>query len=250
MTHGPAGYRRPGSGVPGFGTRGNGWSRYGSPSSGPGSHGAGWGTYGSRPADTGPQPSQRGARVKAAAVVMLSWVALLWLLEYVDIATGHALDTYGITPRKIGELRDIVPAAFIHFGFEHLIANTVPLLILGFLAALAGIRRFLGVVMVIILASGLGVWLVAPPHSLTAGASGVVFGLFGYLLARGFVDRRPLWILLGVIVAVFYGSIVWGALPTASGVSWQGHLFGLLGGVAAAFLFREHRREHPADLTR
>jgi membrane associated rhomboid family serine protease len=254
MTHGLSGYEPSGSRVPGSGTRGDGSAWYGSPPSprsSPYSYGPGWGSYGPRPAGADPQPPRRrGARAKAAAVVMLAWVALLWVLEYVDTATGHALDTYGITPRRIGELRDIVPAAFIHFGFGHLIANTVPLLVLGFLAALAGVQRFLGVVMVIILVSGLGVWLVAPPHSLTAGASGVIFGLFGYLLARGFVDRRPAWILLGLIVAVLYGSILWGALPTASGISWQGHLFGLLGGVAAAFLFREHRREHPAGLTR
>jgi membrane associated rhomboid family serine protease len=170
---------------------------------------------------------------------MLAWVALLWLIEALDVLTGHALDTFGITPRETGELRDIVPAAFIHFGFDHVAANSVPLAVLGFLAALRGTRRFLGVTLVIILTSGLGVWLVAPDHTNTAGASGVVFGLFGYLLVRGFVDRRLLDIGVGLVIAVIYGSILWGALPTAQGVSWQGHLFGLLGGVAAAFLFRE-----------
>ncbi|MET8678136.1 rhomboid family intramembrane serine protease [Streptomyces sp. NPDC004647] len=175
---------------------------------------------------------------------------MLWLLEFVDVASGGALDTYGITPREPGELRDIVPAAFLHFGFGHLAANTMPLLVLGFLAALGGIRRFAGVVAVIILASGIGVWLVAPAQSVTAGASGVVFGLFGYLLVRAFVDRRLLYTTVGVLVAVFYGSILWGALPTAAGVSWQGHLFGLLGGVAAAFLFRDARERRTADIER
>jgi membrane associated rhomboid family serine protease len=85
------------------------------------------------------------------------------------------------------------------------------------------------------------VWLVAPAHTNTAGASGVVFGLFGYLLVRGFVDRRLLDIGVGLGIAVVYGSILWGVLPTAQGVSWQGHLFGLVGGVASAFLFRDVR---------
>ncbi len=182
-----------------------------------------------------------GDRVKAAAGLMLAWVGVLWLVEALDVLSGHALDTFGIVPRQLGELRDIVPAAFIHFGFDHVAANSVPLFVLGFLAALRDLGRFLGVVLVIVVTSGLGVWLVAPAHTNTAGASGVVFGLFGYLLVRGFVDRRLLDIGVGLGIAVVYGSILWGVLPTAQGVSWQGHLFGLVGGVASAFLFRDVR---------
>ncbi|MFD0308615.1 rhomboid family intramembrane serine protease [Streptomyces sp. NPDC127119] len=188
-----------------------------------------------------PAPQSRGERARSAAVLTGGWVALLWVLEGIDAVSGHALDTFGITPREFGELRDIVPAAFLHFGFDHLAANSVPLLVLGFLTALSGTRRFLAVVTVTILVSGLGVWLTAPAHSLTAGASGVVFGLFGYLLVRGFVDRRIGDVVVGLLVGAVYGSILWGVLPTATGVSWQGHLFGLLGGVAAAFAFRRPR---------
>ncbi|MFI6939127.1 rhomboid family intramembrane serine protease [Streptomyces sp. NPDC050418] len=169
---------------------------------------------------------------------MAAWLGLLWLLEAVDVASGHALDTYGIAPREPGELRDVIPAAFLHYGWDHLIANSMPLLVLGFLAALSGLRRFFSVVALITVASGLGVWLTAPAHSVTAGASGVVFGLFGYLLIRGFVDRRAVDVVIGLLVGVVYGSILWGVLPTTEGISWQGHLFGLLGGVLAAFVFR------------
>ncbi|MFH8403205.1 rhomboid family intramembrane serine protease [Streptomyces sp. NPDC018019] len=179
-------------------------------------------------------------RAKPAAALMLGWVALLWGLEIADAASGNALDTFGIQPREPGELADVLPAAFVHFGFDHLAANTLPLLLLGFLAALrSGLGRFAGVVLLIALTSGLGVWLTAPAGSNTAGASGVVFGLFGYLLIRGFIDRKPLDIALGVLVAVVYGSLLWGALPTNSGISWQAHLFGLVGGVLAAFVFRQ-----------
>ncbi|MEV4039119.1 rhomboid family intramembrane serine protease [Streptomyces umbrinus] len=188
-----------------------------------------------------PAPASRGERVKNAALLVGGWVALLWVLEAIDVASGHALDTFGITPREFGELRDIVPAAFVHFGWDHLAANSVPLLLLGFLAALSGIRRFLAVVTVTILVSGLGVWLTASDHSITAGASGVVFGLFGYLLVRGFVDRRIGDVVIGLVVGAVYGSILWGVLPTTAGVSWQGHLFGLIGGVASAFVFRRPR---------
>jgi membrane associated rhomboid family serine protease len=182
------------------------------------------------------------ARAVTAGVVMLAWIALLWLLEVVDTATGHALDTYGVSPREPAELADIVPSAFLHSGWEHVASNSVPLLVLGFIAALRGIRRFAAVVLVVIVTAGLGVWLTAPPHTVTLGASGVVFGLFGYLLVRGFVDRRPLDIVVGVVIAAVYGSLLWGVLPTDSGISWQGHLFGLTGGVAAAFVLRRPRR--------
>ncbi|MFF4506261.1 rhomboid family intramembrane serine protease [Streptomyces sp. NPDC001401] len=181
----------------------------------------------------------RGDRAKAAAKLMVGWVALLWLLEVVDVVSGHALDSLGIVPRRASELVDIVPAAFIHFGFAHVAANSVPLLVMGFLAALGGIRRFAAVCAVIVLADGLGVWLVSPAHSNTAGASGLIFGLFGFLLVSGFVERRPLGVLVGLLIgAVWGGSILLGLAPTQTGVSWQAHLFGLASGVAAAFLFR------------
>ncbi|MFC9117146.1 MULTISPECIES: rhomboid family intramembrane serine protease [Streptomyces] len=181
----------------------------------------------------------RGDRVRAAAVIAAGWVALLWLLEVADVLSGHALDGFGIVPRTPSELVDVVPAAFVHFGFSHVAANSVPLLVLGFLAALGGIRRFLAVCALIVLADGLGVWLVSPAGSNTAGASGVIFGLFGFLLVSGFVERRPLGILAGVLVAaVWGGSILAGLAPTQSGISWQGHLIGLAAGIAAAFLLR------------
>ncbi|MFB7914778.1 rhomboid family intramembrane serine protease [Streptomyces sp. NPDC056061] len=178
-------------------------------------------------------------RAGAAAKLMLGWVALLWIIEAVDTATGHALDAYGIEPRRAGELLDIVPASFIHFGFGHVASNSVPLLVFGFLAALRGIRRFLAVAALIVVVDGLGVWLVSPAHSNTAGASGLVFGLFGYLLVRGFVDRRPLDIGIGLVIGAIWGSsILFGISPANTSVSWQGHLFGLLAGVVAAFVFR------------
>lgn len=189
----------------------------------------------------------RRDRVKVAAQLMVGWVALLWLLEVVDVVSGHALDDFGIVPRMPSELVDILPAAFLHFGFAHVAANSVPLLVLGFLAALGGIRRFAAVCALIVVADGLGVWLISPAHTNTAGASGLIFGLFGFLLVSGFVERRPLGVLAGVLVAaVWGGSILAGLAPTQSGVSWQGHLIGLAAGATAAFLFR--RRPAPREL--
>ncbi|MFG2790591.1 rhomboid family intramembrane serine protease [Streptomyces sp. NPDC048419] len=181
----------------------------------------------------------RSDRAKAAAKLMVGWVALLWLLEVVDVLSGHALDGLGITPREPSELIDVVPAAFIHFGFAHVAANSVPLLVMGFLAALGGLRRFATLCLAIIVADGLGVWLIAPAHTNTAGASGLIFGLFSFLLVNGFVERRPLGVLVGLLVgAVWGGSILLGMSPLQTGVSWQAHLIGLAAGVTAAFWFR------------
>lgn len=178
-------------------------------------------------------------RAKAAAKLMLGWVALLWALEVVDHATGHALDAYGIVARDPDSLPGVLTGSFLHFGFDHVAANTVPLLVLGFLTALSGIRRFLAVCGLIMLADGIGTWLISPPHTMTLGASGVVFGLFGYLLIRGFVERRVLGVAVAVGIAAVWGStILTGILPTDAAISWQGHLCGLLGGVATALLLR------------
>lgn len=185
----------------------------------------------------------RSERARAAAKLILAFVALLWVLEVVDVATGHALDSYGVVAREPGELVDIVPSAFMHFGFAHVAANSIPLLVFGFLAALADVRRFLAVSLMIILVAGLGVWLFSPSGSNTAGASGLVFGLFGYLVVRGFVDRRLLDVCVGLLIGAVWGSsILLGLSPADTGVSWQGHLFGLLAGVGAAFVFRGRAR--------
>ncbi|MFG2341750.1 rhomboid family intramembrane serine protease [Streptomyces yangpuensis] len=189
-------------------------------------------------------------RTKAAAKLMLGWVALLWVLEAVDHATGHALDQYGIVARDPDSLPGVVTSAFLHFGFDHVASNSVPLLVLGFLVALSGIRRFLAVSGLILLADGLGTWLISPSGTMTLGASGIVFGLFGYLLVRGFVERKALGIAVAVGVAAVWGTTVLsGILPTDSGVSWQGHLCGLVAGVVTALYFRRPARPRPGALT-
>lgn len=205
-------------------------------------------------ANGGGRAGTRRQRVWASALLMVAWLLVMWVLALNDgdnpTCLVNAPDQplvcdLGVTPREAGELLDIYPAAFMHFGYDHLMANSVPLLIFGFLAALRGIPRFLAVCFVIITVSGLGVWLLSDSGSITAGASGVVFGLFGYLLFRGFVDRDAIDITVGITVFLLYGSILWGALPSETGVSWQGHLFGLVGGVLAAFWLRrtpERRR--------
>jgi membrane associated rhomboid family serine protease len=178
----------------------------------------------------------------AAAIILLA--GAMWAEEILDYVMSLQLDRYGIVGHDPRGLPGILLAPFLHAGFGHLMANTVPLLILGFVAAVRGVGRFLAATLVIALVSGLGVWLLTPPDVVTIGASGLVFGYFGYVTTRGLFDRHPLDIVLGVIVAAAYYSILWGVLPSGPGISWQGHLCGLAGGVLAAWLLR--RRRAPA----
>lgn len=161
-------------------------------------------------------------------------LALMWLVEVVNAADGQRLDGEGIVPRHLHGLIGVVCAPFLHAGFGHLLANTVPFAVLGTMIALGGAARVLAVTAIVALVAGLGTWLTAPGGSITLGASGVVFGYATYLVARGLFSRRPLELAVGVLVAVLFGgALLWGLVPHA-GISWQDHVFGALGGVAAA----------------
>ncbi|TNM44177.1 rhomboid family intramembrane serine protease [Nocardioides albidus] len=174
-----------------------------------------------------------------AAIGVAVFVALLWAIEVVDVAASHRLDGWGIRPRSGDGLLGILAAPLLHGGWGHLAANTVPALVLGFLTLATGIGRGLAATAIIWLAGGLAVWLVAGGHSVHLGASGLIFGWLTYLAVQGFVDRKPVEIVVGLGVLVVYGGVLWGVLPGTPGVSWQGHLFGALAGVAAAFAVRE-----------
>lgn len=185
------------------------------------------------------------SRVLRALAGVAVLIGVLWFLEILDLAVPGTLDYYGITPRRLSELDDIFFAPFLHAGFVHLMANTVPLAVLGFLTALRGIGRLATVSLIVVVVGGAGVWLISPPNSITLGASILVFGYFGYLVSRGFIDRRPADIVVAVIVVLLYWTMIFGILPSQSGVSWQGHLFGFVGGILAAWLLR---RDGPATV--
>jgi membrane associated rhomboid family serine protease len=176
-----------------------------------------------------------------SAVVVILLLSVLWAIEIIDYLTPTQLDQYGIRAWETDSLPGILFAPFLHAGFDHLMANSLPLLVLGFLAAIRGIGKFLAASFIIIMVSGIGVWLTSPPFYVTVGASGLVFGYFGYVVARGLFDRRAFDIVVGLFVAVAYYSLIWGVFPNQPGVSWQGHLFGLIGGVLAAWALRRKR---------
>jgi membrane associated rhomboid family serine protease len=177
-----------------------------------------------------------------AAVVSASFVVLLYAIEVVDVVVDNRLDGLGVEPRSADGLWGVLFAPVLHGGWTHLEANTVPVLLLGFLVLLSGIGRGLVVTAVIWVVGGLGVWLFAGSGSIHLGASVLIFGWLVHLMLRGIWTRRVGQILLGVAVFLLYGSLLLGVLPGQPGVSWQGHLFGAIGGGLAAWWVRPDDR--------
>jgi membrane associated rhomboid family serine protease len=179
------------------------------------------------------------SRMLGAAIITVLLLGACWAVEVFNYADEGSLNRrFGIQSHDTHGLWHIFTAPFLHANLDHIMANSVPLAIFGFLAALKGAARFVTVSVIIIVASGLGVWFLSAPGVVTVGASGLIFGYFGYLLARGFVERRVLDIVLSVVIALLYGTMIFGALPGQPGISWQAHLFGLIGGVLAARITR------------
>lgn len=182
---------------------------------------------------------------RSGLLVVVWMVALMWVTEVVDLLPVD-LDMLGIEPRSAEGLTGIPLAPFLHVGFGHLIANTVPFVVLGAVIALSGLRRLLEVTLIVVLVGGLGTWLVAQPGTVHLGASEEVFGYTAYLVARGLFDRRLHYLAIGLVVAMTYGtSLLIGLVPTP-GISWEGHLFGALGGLVAAWTLARRSAEPAA----
>jgi len=182
-----------------------------------------------------PQRPPREPRVAVAALVIVAFVALLYGVELVDSLVGHRLDGFGVRPRQEDGLDGIAFAPLLHLGWAHLLANTLPLLVFGFLILLAGVTRWLAVTAVVWVVGGVGTWLTGQPDSVHIGASVLAFGWLVYLLLRGVFSRRVGQVLLGLVLLLVYGGLLLGVLPGQPGVSWQGHLFGAVGGGLAAW---------------
>ncbi|MGW5146725.1 rhomboid family intramembrane serine protease [Rhodococcus koreensis] len=178
-----------------------------------------------------------------SAIVVGAFTMLLYVIEIADVASDERLEDNGVQPRTIDGLWGILFAPVLHDDWAHLFANTVPLLVLGFLVLLSGIARGLAATGIVWVVGGLGTWLTGGSYSNHIGASVLIFGWLAYLLVRGVFARNLGQILVGVVVFVVYGSLLWGVLPSAPGVSWQGHLFGAVGGVLAAWLLSADARK-------
>jgi membrane associated rhomboid family serine protease len=215
------------------------------------------------PATRAPQPKKR-SRWSVGAATIVSFVALLYVIELIDQLKDHSLDYDGIRPLEADGLSGILFAPLLHANWAHLMANTGPALVLGFLVTLSGLARFVWATAIIWILGGFGTWLIGNVGSACGetdhiGASGLIFGWLTFLLVFGLFTRTAWQIIVGILVLFFYGGVLWGAVPVlhmCGGVSWQAHLCGGIAGVLAAYLLsgpernararRKARSTHPS----
>jgi membrane associated rhomboid family serine protease len=182
-------------------------------------------------------------RVRTQTFILAAFVAIIWLVELADwLIFNHSLDAYGIKPRTLEGLKGIFFMPFLHASFGHVLSNTVPFIVLGALVIMRRTRDFFIVSVIIIIVSGLGVWLFGGANTVHIGASALVFGYLGFLFLRAYFEWSLASIVVAVAVGLMYSGLIWGVLPIYSGVSWQGHLFGFLGGALAAYLLTRRRK--------
>lgn len=203
--------------------------------------------------------AERGTAVAALKreLTLYTWLLLFviaswWVIELIDLLLpGITLDDYGVHPRTESGLWGILFMPFLHGGFQHVLNNSIGMLFLGGAVILRSVRDYIVVFLMAMVVGGLGVWLIAPSNSVHIGASGVVYGYLGYLLTTGWFERKPLAIVGSILAAVLWGGLLPGVLPGQEGVSWQGHLFGCLGGVmAASYLAKRRPKEAAAPARR
>jgi membrane associated rhomboid family serine protease len=179
------------------------------------------------------------AEARKALFVMVAFLAILWIVQVANALDHYQLtNDYGIRPRDLGSLPDILAAPFLHVSWTHIESNSGPLFIFGFLAAYRGVVRFLGLTALVIVVSGLAAWFFGSPSTIGVGASGVVFGYLGYILVRGFFDRHGTDILIGAVMALCFAYQFTVLLPHA-GIGWQAHIGGLVAGVVGGWIFRD-----------
>jgi membrane associated rhomboid family serine protease len=197
-------------------------------------------------APTGSAPPGRAevmlAEARKALFAMVAVIAVIWILQIFNWADHYGLDSsYGVIPRDLVRLPDIFVAPFLHFSWSHIEANSGPLFIFGFLAAYRGVWKFVGVTVLVIITSGLAVWLFQGGNTVGVGASGLVFGYFGYVLARGVFDRNLIDALIALVMGLSFAYLFTVAVPGTPHVSWLAHLGGLIGGVAGGWIFRDRK---------
>jgi membrane associated rhomboid family serine protease len=187
-------------------------------------------------------------QLKTPLIILGGFIILIWALEGIDLLIFRGrLDGFGIRPRTISGLWGILWAPFLHGGFRHVMANTGPILVLGTIVMLSRrLRDFFLISLMVILIGGIGTWVFGQRFSVHLGASGLIFGYFGFLVIVTYFERSFRNILIAVIVLLLYSGIIWGVLPQGNGISWQTHLFGFIGGGTAAYFLGQRKDDELA----
>jgi len=193
-----------------------------------------------------PADSREAAHpIRERAAWCLSLLGLMWLVQLASLLEGHAFSSWGILPRTQVGLRGVVFGPFIHASPEHLALNSLPLVVLAWLVLFGGTWVFLRVTLTVMLVGGIGVWAAARPEY-HVGASGLVLGYFGYLVANAFYRRGWTSFFVAALTVLLYGGLVFSVLPGEAGISWESHLAGLLAGILAAWAGATRWREAAA----
>ena len=182
-------------------------------------------------------------------IILGGFIVLIWCIELIDVVfMDGGLDQYGIQPRTTRGLYGIFLAPFLHGGFGHVMANTMPILVMGILIIMTrGVKEFLSATAVIMVISGLGTWLIGSAGSVHIGASGLIFGYFGFLMVITYFERSCRNVIVAGFVLFLYSGLIWGVFPRNDGISWQSHLFGFIGGIIAAYLITRGKTQSPGD---
>ncbi|MDX1453696.1 MAG: rhomboid family intramembrane serine protease, partial [Oleiphilaceae bacterium] len=175
-------------------------------------------------------------RISQQFKIVMGLGLLISVIELLNLLSGRSLSFYGLIPRQQEGLIGIVTAPFLHADVVPFSSNILPLCILSFLLLQHGLVRFILVSVFVVSVAGGLVWLFARP-AIHLGASGLIYGYFAYLLIAGWLSREVKLLAIAILVAAFYGGMIWGVLPGEVFISWEFHLFGFLAGVMAAFIW-------------
>ncbi|QCB29092.1 rhomboid family intramembrane serine protease [Corynebacterium endometrii] len=179
----------------------------------------------------------RRGRIRTGITFAVGYVVIIWAVFIINaVVFGGGLNAYGIRPLDFGGIWGIFFSPFLHANWEHLLSNTIPGAIFCFLIGLSGRLAWWEVTVISLLVGGIGTWLLGGPGTLHIGASGLVYGWLAYLIVRGIFNRSLIQFALGVVLGMAYSGLIWGVLPVTPGVSWQGHLFGAIGGIVAGMV--------------
>ncbi|MCP5026546.1 MAG: rhomboid family intramembrane serine protease [Actinomycetia bacterium] len=181
------------------------------------------------------QPPPRPWWLSSGFGLVVTFIVVLWAVEALDtVLLSDRLEGGGIHPRRLDGIDGILWSPFLHRGFGHLLSNTIPVAVLGGLVAVAGLRRWLQVTVIVVVAGGAFTWLLGRSGN-HVGASLLTFGWLGYLVAAAFIERNLRSMGTALVAVVLYWTMIFGLVPRA-GVSWEGHLFGAVAGAGAAWL--------------